>query len=95
LEVSIEETDKNIGFKVFDDGIGVFRNIMQKKQLSSELEAIQELLKGKTTTLPHSHSGEGIFFTSKIADIFILESFEYRLRVDNTINDVFIEKLTL
>jgi uncharacterized protein DUF4325/penicillinase repressor len=93
LKVSIEETDKNIAFEVFDDGVGVFTNIMQKKQLNSELEAIQELLKGKTTTIPHSHSGEGIFFTSKIADIFVLDSFEYRLRVDNTISDVFIEKI--
>lgn len=93
LQVSIEETDKNIAFEVFDDGIGVFRNVMQKKHLNSEIEAIQELLKGKTTTHPYSHSGEGIFFTSKIADLFILESFEYRLRVDNTIPDVFIEKI--
>lgn len=93
LQVSIEESDKNIAFEVFDDGVGVFRNVMQKKQLKSEIEAIQELLKGKTTTNPHSHSGEGIFFTSKIADVFILESFGYRLRVDNTIPDVFIEKI--
>jgi hypothetical protein len=93
LKVSIEETDNDISFEVFDDGIGVFKNIMQKKNLNSELEAIQELLKGKTTTIPHSHSGEGIFFTSKIADIFVLDSYEYRLRVDNTIPDVFVEKI--
>ena len=93
IEVSISEEENTIIFEISDNGIGAFRSIMQKKELTSELEAIQELLKGKTTTLPHSHTGEGIFFTSKIADVFILDSFEYRLRVDNTINDVFIEKI--
>jgi uncharacterized protein (DUF1330 family) len=92
IDVILIEVDNRIIFEVRDNGIGAFRNIMQKKNLASELEAIQELLKGKTTTLPHSHSGEGIFFTSKIADIFVLDSFEYRLRVDNEIQDVFIEK---
>ncbi|MBI2442729.1 MAG: STAS-like domain-containing protein, partial [Candidatus Levybacteria bacterium] len=31
---------------------------------------------------------------SKIADVFILESFQYRLRVDNIVKDIFIEELT-
>lgn len=93
IEVSFEDRDDTIVFEVRDSGIGVFKNIMQKKKLNSEIEAIQELMKGKTTTLPHSHSGEGIFFTSKIADLFVLDSFKYRLRVDNTIKDVFVEPI--
>jgi len=93
MKVSIEEAGDKIIFEVMDDGIGVFRNIMQKKELASETEAVQELLKGKTTTLPHSHSGEGIFFTSKIADVFVSESFGYRLRVDNTLPDIFVEEV--
>ena len=79
-------------FTVRDFGIGVFKNIMEKKGLIGETEAIQELLKGKTTTMPEAHSGEGIFFTSKIADIFILESFDYRLQIDNNLEDVFVAK---
>ena len=43
--------------------------LKEKRDLKSELEAIQDLLKGKTTTMPKMHSGEGIFFTSKIAFI--------------------------
>jgi hypothetical protein len=31
-------------------------------------------LKGKTTTMPETHSGEGIFFTSKAADDFTIRS---------------------
>ena len=93
ITVSFEGIGKSIAFEVLDKGIGVFKNIREKKQLDSELAAIQELLKGKTTTLPHSHTGEGIFFTSKIAHVFILDSFQYRLRVDNQINDIFIEEI--
>lgn len=93
IEVTIEETADKIMFDVIDMGVGVFNNIMQKKHLNSELDAINDLLKGKTTTLPHSHTGEGIFFTSKISDVFTLDSFGYRLRVDNKIQDVFVEKI--
>jgi len=90
---TIKELNDRILCEVRDFGIGVYRNIVEKKGLDSELEAIQELLKGKTTTMPHSHSGEGIFFTSKIVDVFTLDSFEYRLRIDNLIDDVFVDKI--
>ena len=82
VEVSVRE--KDLSFIVNDGGVGAFRNIMKKKNLKSEIEAIQDLLKGKTTTMPKSHSGEGIFFTSKAGDVFILDSFGYRLSI-NTI----------
>lgn len=91
IDVEIEKNDGIVSFIVRDYGIGVFKSVMSKRHLQSELEAIQEIMKGKTTTLPHSHSGEGIFFTSKVGDVFILESFNYRLRIDNLINDIFIE----
>ncbi len=93
VEISIRRDKENIIFIVNDFGVGVFKNVMQQRKLKSELEAIQDLLKGKTTTQPHSHTGEGIFFTSKISDIFILESYGYRLRSDNLIKDIFIEEV--
>lgn len=91
IAVEVEKTGSDLLFHVDDVGIGAFRNVMQKRQLSSELEAMQDLLKGKTTTQPQAHSGEGIFFTSKAADVFVLEGFGYRMVVDNRINDVFFE----
>lgn len=93
IKIEVEKRKDSISFIVNDFGIGVFKNVMGKRNLNSELEAIQDLLKGKMTTQPQAHSGEGIFFTSKIADVFILESFGYRLRIDNVINDIFIEEL--
>lgn len=79
LEVALR--NEKLSFMIEDSGIGVFRNIMKKKKLDSEMQAIQDLLKGKTTTMPKSHSGEGIFFTSKSADAFSLNSFGQHLIV--------------
>lgn len=92
VDIEVGINDKDLWFTVSDNGIGVFKNVMDTRHLQSELEAMQDLLKGKTTTQPHAHSGEGIFFTSKVADIFILESFEFAMRVDNTLPDVFFEE---
>lgn len=91
IQVEVEKSDSQLIFHINDFGIGVFRNIMNKRHLKNELEAIQDLLKGKTTTQPQAHSGEGIFFTSKVADIFSLESFGHKLIVDNLVKDIFIE----
>lgn len=92
IDVSITRTNNSLVFNIRDFGIGVFRNVQSKKHLDSETDAIIELLKGKTTTIPKSHSGEGIFFTSKVAEVFELESFGLKLRIDNKINDIFVKE---
>lgn len=89
--ISVFVDAESVLFHVADTGIGVFKNVCAKKGLSNEMEAIQDILKGKTTTTPDAHSGEGIFFTSKAADRFVLESHRKRLIVDNIIGDVFVE----
>lgn len=63
-----------VSFEVRDRGIGVFHSIAEKLGLESEEAALLELVKGKTTTMPESHSGEGIFFVSKAGDSFSLRS---------------------
>jgi len=92
IDIEVALAGNRLNFVVNDYGIGVYKNIMKSRGLKSELEAIQDLLKGKVTTVPHAHSGEGIFFTSKVADIFILDSFGYQLIINNRINDVFLIK---
>ena len=59
---------------LFDDGIGIFEKIKNHFALSSLDEAICELFKGKLTTDEANHSGEGIFFTSKMMDDFLILS---------------------
>lgn len=90
IQMEVNIVDKKLTFKVIDSGVGVFRNVVKERRLKSEMEAIQDLLKGKTTTQPRLHSGEGIFFTSKVADVFVLDSFGLQLIVNNRIRDIFI-----
>jgi len=90
IDIVVATDNYRLFFIIRDYGIGVFKNIQKDRKLRDETEAIQDLLKGKTTTQPKSHSGEGIFFTSKIADIFVLDSFNYQLIIDNTIDDIFV-----
>lgn len=59
---------------VTDDGEGIFKRISRLCNLSDEKEAILELSKGKLTTDPDNHTGEGIFFTSRMFDEFEIES---------------------
>ncbi len=53
-----------------DDGIGIFRKIKEYYHYDSLDDAVNELFKGKLTTDKKNHSGEGIFFTSRILDRF-------------------------
>ena len=48
-----------------------------------------ELVKGKTTTMPEAHTGEGIFFVSKVADRFFLRSHRIQLEWNRALHDVF------
>lgn len=93
VQVWVEKREQILLFRVSDVGIGVFHNIMRQRNLPSELDAVQDLLKGKTTTAPRAHSGEGIFFTSKVADVFSLESFGYKLTINHLVDDIFLERV--
>jgi anti-sigma regulatory factor (Ser/Thr protein kinase)/biotin operon repressor len=64
----------DVRFVVRDYGVGVFNSIQSAFGLRDEDAAVAELLKGKATTMAEKHSGEGIFFTSKVADLFVLKS---------------------
>ena len=90
IEVSMKREDNSIKFEVIDKGIGIFNNIKKKKNLKDNNEAMQDLLKGKQTTAPKFHTGEGIFFTSKVATIFTIQSSLKKIVFDNLIEDVFI-----
>ncbi len=89
--VTLKRSKIGVNFEVIDTGIGIFNNIIKKKRLKSEMEAIQDLLKGKQTTAPKEHTGEGIFFTSKIGDKLIIQGSKKKLIFDNELNDIFIK----
>lgn len=72
--VEIEKTALDTQIAIHDDGEGIFKKIQQALQLEDERHAVLELAKGKFTTDPARHSGQGIFFTSRMFDRFVILS---------------------
>jgi anti-sigma regulatory factor (Ser/Thr protein kinase) len=70
--INVEQNAMRIKLLIIDYGIGIFTNIKQKCGLDDIHHAILELAKGKLTTEPTKHSGEGIFFTSRMFDCFVI-----------------------
>jgi hypothetical protein len=75
-------------FEILDDGVGAFRHVRERLGLQDDLAALQQLIKGRETTAPDRHTGEGIFFTSKAVDRFELDANRLRWIVDNDRSDI-------
>jgi helix-turn-helix, type 11 domain-containing protein len=76
IAILYAENYKRIFVYIKDNGIGIFRKIKKDHNLENENQAIFELQKGKLTSDAENHSGEGIFFTSKVVDYFQIKSFD-------------------
>jgi len=85
--ISFEKQSDRWIFSITDDGVGVLSRIQENFGLESPLESIGELTKGKRTSAPQAHTGEGIFFTSKMVDKFSLESQCIKWLCDNDKDD--------
>jgi anti-sigma regulatory factor (Ser/Thr protein kinase) len=72
--VQIDKTAVDCEMLIFDKGVGIFKKIQGALNLDDPRHAILELAKGKFTTDPKHHSGEGIFFTSRMFDSFDISS---------------------
>lgn len=68
--VHIRKTSVNTEMLITDDGVGIFKKIQAALNLLDERHSVLELAKGKFTTDPKNHSGEGIFFTSRMFNNF-------------------------
>jgi anti-sigma regulatory factor (Ser/Thr protein kinase)/predicted DNA-binding transcriptional regulator AlpA len=84
-----------LAFEVADDGIGVFEKLRSAFGLPDSLSAIQELSKGKRTTDPVNHTGQGVFFTSKAVDRFSLAANGWMWVVDNVVGDQTVEEVRM
>jgi anti-sigma regulatory factor (Ser/Thr protein kinase) len=92
VEVVLDLAGKRLLGEIVDDGIGVYARVRDALHLATELEAIQELSKGKTTTDPEHHTGEGLFFSSKAVDWIEIESGSKRWAIDNDRDDFAISE---
>ena len=90
LVVLFEKTAASTEITLIDDGVGIFKKIQSALGLLDERHAVLELAKGKFTTDPERHSGEGIFFTSRmfIQIIYNEDQREY-IAIDRTLPALF------
>jgi hypothetical protein len=72
--ITASQTEKSLTLVVADNGIGIFEKISAALNLADKRQALFELSKGKFTTDPSKHSGEGVFFTSRMFDYYEIEA---------------------
>jgi hypothetical protein len=84
--IGIDRTAVGVLILVKDYGVGIFQKIQQDFGLNDPRHALLELSKGKLTSDRSKHSGEGIFFTSRMFDYFSIRSqrlfFQRRINSD-------------
>lgn len=87
-----EQTYGNISIRVIDHGVGIFDKIKSDFKLADARTALLELSKGKLTSDRKNHSGEGIYFTSRMFEKFsILSGLLYYSRVKKDGDDWLLE----
>lgn len=72
--VVFEQDYAEIRMGIIDHGVGIFEKIQRAFHLPDPRAALLELSKGKLTSNKERHSGEGIFFTSRMFDSFRIRS---------------------
>jgi len=72
--IFIEKNAIKTSIWIDDNGVGIFKKIKEACNLDDERHAILELSKGKLTTDPDNHTGEGIFFSSRMFDHYFIFS---------------------
>ena len=78
------QDDQTVMLTVADDGVGIFEKISKALNLPDKRQALFELSKGKLTTDPNRHSGEGVFFTSRMFDFFEIDANGLQFSHDDT-----------
>jgi anti-sigma regulatory factor (Ser/Thr protein kinase) len=73
-QITVRRTAAEVCMGVRDYGVGIFNKVQKALNLSDPQHAILELTKGKLTTDKEKHTGEGIFFTSRMFDYFVIQS---------------------
>lgn len=85
--VVVEEKNDVIIITIHDWGVGIFKKIASYFGMTDLREAVIKLHQGKVTTDQTRHSGQGIFFTSRAVDLFIILANGYRYFKDNSEED--------
>jgi anti-sigma regulatory factor (Ser/Thr protein kinase) len=90
--IQYKQTYSKIYMSILDSGIGIFNKIQNDFHLEDPRTALFELSKGKLTSDRKNHSGEGIYFTSRMFDQFnILSGHLLYMRIRREGEDWLIE----
>ena len=76
VDIAFTRLARGTRIEINDRGVGIFKRIQTQLGLDDPRHALLELSKGKLTTDPASHTGEGIFFASRMFDEFCILSGE-------------------
>jgi anti-sigma regulatory factor (Ser/Thr protein kinase) len=76
INIEYERDYSQIRIYIRDYGIGIFEKVRSTFNLHDRKQALLELSKGKLTTDKERHTGEGIFFTSRLFDKFSILSLD-------------------
>lgn len=74
LTLRVRRTSDEVECVLVDNGVGIFRKLQTELGLEDPRHVALELAKGKLTTDPARHTGEGIFFSARMCDRFLLGS---------------------
>ena len=69
VTVSMRQTPSQLQLLVSDDGRGLFDKLRETFGLDDPSLAMLELSKGRLTSQPDRHTGRGLFFTARVADV--------------------------
>ncbi len=93
IEVKVTQNYLDTCVQIADNGVGIFKKIQAFLGLTKLEDAVGELFKGKITTDSAHHSGEGIFFSSRLADRFIIFSSDLVFTHNRFENDQILKDL--
>jgi anti-sigma regulatory factor (Ser/Thr protein kinase) len=72
--VSLRQTATQAQLLVSDDGCGLFEHLQARFAITSPEAAVLELAKGRLTSDPARHTGRGLFYTFRLADVVMLHA---------------------
>lgn len=81
----------SLELNIIDDGAGIFQNVQKVLVAEDIRESILQLSKGRFTTAPDNHAGQGIFLVSRLFDVFGIFSDGLFYCKDNVRDDWFLE----
>jgi anti-sigma regulatory factor (Ser/Thr protein kinase) len=92
--VWVSQDEENVTLLIGDNGIGIFKKISDALGLPDIRLSLLELAKGKFTTDPDNHSGQGVFFTSRMFDLFEIDANGLRFSHQETLENDWLHEIT-